>query len=270
MANFVSQKSQRRTSILRRTSSTSIESNDLPSMHNSNASSPSKFLFVHGKCSEDFRLAMKDSVEDCILQFNDEKPIYVPPTSTFNGENRINSNVRFERRRSSAKSNNSLSFPAIAMATTRIRHSIVLQRLSINQNISEEVTTVSADSNNLTNEIRSNANQNPKFDKNYLYSSRKKQKDFRISDLVMLGPEPFADVFQLPRSSRSIVSSRMTTRSQAQTETTHHRSVEEKYIELEHVKQDLFHRYLWTKKPQVSCRIRPLPSYTRSHSTFIK
>ncbi|CAF5221838.1 unnamed protein product, partial [Rotaria magnacalcarata] len=39
---------------------------------------------------------------------------------------------------------------------------------------------------------------------------------------------------------------------------------DEKNNDLDRIKQDLFHRYLWTQKPQVSCRIRPITSYARS------
>lgn len=86
------------------------------------------------------------------------------------------------------------------------------------------------------------------------YSShRDRQKDYRLSDLVMLGPEYFRDVFSLPRP-----------RSQKQ----HRTSKTVPLTELELIKKDLFHRYLWTQKPQVSCRIRPLSTYTRD-TTFV-
>jgi hypothetical protein len=64
----------------------------------------------------------------------------------------------------------------------------------------------------------------------------------------MFGPEYFSHVFNLPRQRKS--------------------KIDEKLTELDRIKQDLFHRYLWTKNPQVSSRIRSLPTFTRN-STFI-
>ncbi|CAM4842921.1 unnamed protein product [Rotaria magnacalcarata] len=96
-------------------------------------------------------------------------------------------------------------------------------------------------------------------------SYRDRQKGYRLSDLVMLGPEYFAHVFNLPRTSRYAMQA-----SSRQRSTTQQRKnkTDEKNNDLDRIKQDLFHRYLWTQKPQVSCRIRPITSYARS-TTFV-
>ena len=96
-------------------------------------------------------------------------------------------------------------------------------------------------------------------------STLQRQKDYRLSDLVMFGPEYFAHIFHLPRPSRSTTQPTVRRRSRSEHPTT---LVEDRYYELDCIKQDLFHRYLWTQKPQVSCRIRPSPSHSRS-STFV-
>jgi hypothetical protein len=87
-----------------------------------------------------------------------------------------------------------------------------------------------------------------------ILSYRDRQKDYRLSDLVMFGPEHFSHIFNLPRNQ---LQSRQ-----------RNRKSKEKLTELDRIKQDLFHRYLWTQKPQVSCRIRSMSTYTRS-STFV-
>jgi hypothetical protein len=78
----------------------------------------------------------------------------------------------------------------------------------------------------------------------------------------MRGPEYYAHIFNLPRTSR--YASQSTSSSQCLSTDQHSQKTEEKYNELDLIKQDLFHRYLWTQKPQVSCRIRPISTYTRS------
>ena len=82
---------------------------------------------------------------------------------------------------------------------------------------------------------------------------RDRQKDYRLSDLVVFGPEYYRHVFNLPHQhSQDSKRYRKTMPS----------------TELDRIKQDLFHRYLWTRKPQVSCRIRPLSTYSRT-TTFV-
>ena len=99
-----------------------------------------------------------------------------------------------------------------------------------------------------------------------VYSSyQQRQKSFRLSDLVMHGPEYYAHIFNLPRSAR--YPTRSPSRQRAHT-ARDHPNFDSKYDELERIKQDLFHRYLWTQKPQVSCRIRPISTYTRT-ATFV-
>jgi hypothetical protein len=75
----------------------------------------------------------------------------------------------------------------------------------------------------------------------------------------MRGPEYYAHIFNLPHKSR--YSTQSTSRQSSQ-------KTKEKYNELDLIKQDLFHRYLWTQKPQVSCRIRPISTYARN-TTFV-
>lgn len=98
-----------------------------------------------------------------------------------------------------------------------------------------------------------------------IYSSyQQRQKSFRLSDLVMNGPEYYAHIFSLPRSAH--YPTRPPSRQRART-ARNHPNFDSKCDELERIKQDLFHRYLWTQKPQVSCRIRPISTYTRT-ATF--
>ena len=99
------------------------------------------------------------------------------------------------------------------------------------------------------------------------YSSfQQRQKSFRLSDLVMRGPEYYAHIFQLPRTSR-YPPTRTSSRQRANT-ARDGQHYDNRSDELEGIKQDLFHRYLWTQNPQVSCRIRPISTYTRS-TTFV-
>ena len=181
--------------------------------------------------------------------------------------------------RNSSTNNFSLSTAALAAtASTRMRHQLVQQRFSLGEDISEESldqhTIMEEPPNTLNNgsegqskrpsihpdeSITPNLNMTsfslPAFrtTKNSL-TYRDRQKNYRLSDLVMYGPEYFAHVFNLPRNQSS--SNR---RNNKKTEPP---------TELERIKQDLFHRYLWTQKPQVSCRIRPISSYFHS-STFV-
>jgi hypothetical protein len=180
--------------------------------------------------------------------------------------------------RSSSTNNFSLATTALAATSvTRMRHQLMQQRFSVGENISEESIdqqTIFEEPPNTTNNgseaqskrpslhpdesIAPNLNMTslslPAFPtaKNSL-TYRDRQKNYRLSDLVMFGPEYFAHVFNLPRNQSS---SRR-----------RHSKKTETLTELERIKQDLFHRYLWTQKPQVSCRIRPMSSYYRS-STF--
>ena len=188
------------------------------------------------------------------------------------------------------------SVSTVAMAATsasRIRHQLVPQRFSFSENISEETsdvqTTVVAGPTPTMVELESEHGLGhpeetishpsnfdafsqslggcpPKLPSNLMHLSyRDRQKAFRLSDLVMHGPEPFAHVFNLARPSRSLAT-RASTRQRSTTVQPKSKTAE-KYDELDQIKQDLFHRYLWTQKPQVSCRIRPMSSYKRS-ATF--
>jgi len=178
---------------------------------------------------------------------------------------------------------NNSSLPGTALSVTpaaRMRHQLIKQRSSLVKGISEESTDQQTSIiKNIESEgqskrpsilndelISPNPNLNglsaslPAFNY-YLIPSAKtpmsyhdRQKDYRLSDLVILGPEYFAHIFNLPRNHST------SRRRESKTK--------EKLTELDRIKQDLFHRYLWTKKPQVSCRIRPMSTYTRS-STFV-
>ena len=191
---------------------------------------------------------------------------------------------------------NNFSLPTAAMAATsvsRMRNHLMQQKFSLNENISEEATdlqtTVEPIQNPITIEPDSEHPQilqeepinhpsnvdtlpqsppsahrkTPSASTHITYRDR--QKDFLLSDLVMLGPEYFAHIFNLPRQSRYTV--RTPSRQRSSTQQRRNRTAE-KYSELDRIKQDLFHRYLWTQKPQVSCRIRPMSTYTRS-TTFV-
>ena len=190
------------------------------------------------------------------------------------------------------------SLPTVAMAATsatRIRHQLVPQKFSFSENISEETsdvqttievgptpTMVEVDSEHVINHPEETISHPSNFDalsqsiscsRPKLSASpahlsyRDRQKDYRLSDLVMLGPEHYAHVFNLSRPSRS-VTTRASTRQQRSTTADPKNKTAEKYDEFDQIKQDLFHRYLWTQKPQVSCRIRPSSTYTRS-TTFV-
>ncbi|CAF4635070.1 unnamed protein product [Rotaria sp. Silwood1] len=196
--------------------------------------------------------------------------------------------------RTSQTSNFSLSNTALTITSaSRIRHSIVQPKFSLAENISEEAidvqTTIEQIQNPLTTEpdsehphisqeesvtrqsnndtssqSLSNSHRKPPSTPTHLLY-RDRQKDYRLSDLVMLGPEYFAHIFNLPRTSRYATQTSIRQRSSTQQG---RNKPSDKYSELDRIKQDLFHRYLWTQKPQVSCRIRPISTYTRS-TTFV-
>lgn len=170
-------------------------------------------------------------------------------------------------------------------AAARMRHQLAQQKFSVDENISEEVveqestvvqpsTIVKAiephfyaesshllrdetivqinkpDAASLSLPAFPNCVPSAKTTRSY----RERQKDYRLSDLVMLGPDYYRDVFNLPR--RPSPSSRPKNKTA------------EKLSDIDRIKKDLFYRYLWTQKPQVSCRIRPLSTYARN-ATFV-
>jgi hypothetical protein len=55
----------------------SIDANETPQPPVSKSTAATKVLMVNGKCSEIFRSALENSVEDCILQYGDENAVYV-------------------------------------------------------------------------------------------------------------------------------------------------------------------------------------------------
>lgn len=133
-----------------------------------------------------------------------------------------------------------------------------------NNTIQEEVQIIPLESD-ISSQIFTPVHQ--KLPSARTYSSyQQRQKSFRLSDLVMHGPEYYAHIFNLPRSARC--PTRPSSRQRART-ARNHSNFESKYDEFEAIKQDLFHRYLWTQKPQVSCRIRPISTYTRA-ATFVR
>ncbi|CAF1637996.1 unnamed protein product, partial [Rotaria magnacalcarata] len=179
---------------------------------------------------------------------------------------------------------NNLSLPSTALVATtavRMRHQLAQQRFSIEDDISEEATdqlsnvlqapitddieqtekppiireeTISPiikhDTISLSLPVFPNCVPSARTHKCY----RDRQKDYRLSDLVMLGPEYFRHVFNLPRPRSQSVQRK--------------NKAAEKLSDIDCIKKDLFHRYLWTQKPQVSCRIRALSTYTRG-TTFV-
>ncbi|CAF0729842.1 unnamed protein product [Didymodactylos carnosus] len=114
-----------------------------------------------------------------------------------------------------------------------------------------------------------------------------RNKDYLLSDLVLFGPEYFSHVFNLTRSSRyapvphKTVPDKITNTNQPLSKRVStsksmpklkvqrvKQKKSENVTELDRIKQDLYHRYLWTLKPNVSCRIRPPSSYSRN-ATFV-
>ncbi len=164
-----------------------------------------------------------------------------------------------------------------ATTAARLRHQLVQQKFSLVENISEESTEqqTTIEQPPITTNIEAEGpieypsgspdrplSPNPRLFSLPIFpisaktqmSYRDRQKSYRLSDLVMYGPEHFAHVFNLPR--QATVSRQQSTKPP------------KKLTELDRIKQDLFHRYLWTQNPQVSCRIRPMSTYIRS-STFV-
>ena len=292
----------------------------------SSKSAPTKVLLVNGKCSEIFRSALENSVEDCILQYADENAVYVAksgqaiPLPAGNAQHSVlslreqSANMRQSaksgRRRNSinlynplpqlgSARSNTFPLPVTALAATtatRMRHQLVQQKFSLEDDIFEETTieqfpssaaleaeeqvilpsiAVEEDSPSTGQRVTSHAASPVRLSQPAIPSRksqltyRDRQKSYRLSDLVMLGPEYFSHVFNLPRPipahRRSLP--RTQTRSSGKRQQQQRNKTAEKYDELDEIKQDLFHRYLWTQKPQVSCRICPLSSYTRS-ATF--
>jgi hypothetical protein len=283
---------------------------------------PVKVLVINGKCSKIFKSTLEDCVEDCILEFPGENSVYVSKagqaiqipagskqTYLKDPNSNVNQSAKSNRRRSSitqfnipqisgvrTNQTNTFSLPTVALTATsvsRMRHQLMQQKFSLNENISEEATdfqtTVEQIQNPVTTELdvenphipreetvthQSNFDpspQSPSSSHRKLPSApahityRDRQKDYLLSDLVMLGPEYFAHVFNLPRASR--YTAQTPTRQRSSTQQRRNKTAE-KYSELDQIKQDLFHRYLWTQKPHVSCRIRPMSTYTRS-ATFV-
>ncbi|CAF3686770.1 unnamed protein product [Adineta steineri] len=229
---------------------------------------PIKVLTINGKCSHIFKSALEECVEDCILEFpDDQDSIYVSKSRETiqipneNNRNSINTrsshqyNAQTQIGSGRTSTTNNLVLPSVNLATSaRMRHQLV-------NNISERKSSTtpkkfqSERPSILPNELISSKSIPemtsaslplfPSNKKNKSYHDR--QKNYRLSDLVMLGPEYFADVFHL----------------------SHHPYRTTTKTELDRIKQDLFHRYLWTQKPQVSCRIRPLSIYTRTRTLII-
>jgi hypothetical protein len=209
----------------------------------------------------------------------------------------ILSSIRMQHRRDSitnsipisnvrCQSSNTFSLPTLAIAATsatRIRHQAGLHKFSLIENISEEtnnmqsvplaITTVTSNepesnystltseqitSNTLNVDCQSKSSVRP-----ITVSHRDRRKNYRLSDLVMRGPEHFAHIFNLSRLSNSTCSTKGKSHSSMKSK---QNKASDDYDKFEQIKQDLFHRYLWTQKPQVSCRIRSMSAYTR-HST---
>ncbi|UJR26978.1 hypothetical protein I4U23_008285 [Adineta vaga] len=190
--------------------------------------------------------------------------------------------------RISQTSNISLATTAFSvLSAVRMRHQSIQPRFSVAENISEETNdiknaipveydstqspllhelTVSRQSNiDVFSRVSSPAHRKLPLTSTYK-SYRNRQKDYRLSDLVMLGPEYFTHEFNLPRTSRHRTSTSSKRPSQSEQKSN---KIVEKYEKFEEIKQDLFHRYLWTQNPQVSCRIRPMTTYTRSATSVI-
>ncbi|CAF0879815.1 unnamed protein product [Rotaria sordida] len=196
--------------------------------------------------------------------------------------------------RTSQTSNFSFSNTALTITSaSRMRHQLIQSKFSPVEDISEEATDlqtiieqvqkplitetdcehphisqeeiITRQSNNdtLSQSISNSHRKIPSARTHLSYSDR--QKVYRLSDLVMLGPEYFTHIFNLPRTSR--YATQTSARQRSSTQQGRNKPAD-KYDELDRIKQDLFHRYLWTQKPQVSCRIRPISTYTRS-TTFV-
>ncbi|CAF1158291.1 unnamed protein product [Adineta steineri] len=202
-------------------------------------------------------------------------------------------------KRASQTSNISLATATLSTTTAlRTRHSTTQQRFSLAENISEEIVDLQKSTEQLQNPIinepdsenrnllkeeisshhsnvdilsRSQTPLHRKMPSASAYKSyRDRKKDYLLSDLVMLGPEYFTHVFNLPRTTRTArPRTQASTKQQRSTSQQRYNKTIEQYNEFDQIKQDLFHRYLWTQKPQVSCRIRPMTTYTRSTTSVI-
>jgi hypothetical protein len=289
--------------VKRQSSNLDVNDSPLSPTKQLNEQIPIKVLVINGKCSKVFKSTLEDCVEDCILEFpNEHNSIYVSKTGQAIqiplGSNRNSiislkeqgtisrQSIKSTRRKNSTNQYNSLpqmgsartslinnlSLPTTTLAATtatRMRQQLVQHKLSFAENISEETTEHQTSVDPIEPESQSqrpslfpdeptsptfNPNMTsfslPSFASHRITSAKTpiSKKDYRLSDLVMLGPEYFADAFNLPRSRIHKMSAKST--------------------ELDRIKQDLFHRYLWTQKPQVSSRIRPISTYTRS-TTFV-
>jgi len=278
-----------------------IDVNDLSALESKQ--SPIKVIVVNGKCTEIFKSSLEDCVEDCILEFPEEQnSVYVSKSGQVTqipiGSNRnfiallreannsARQSAKSTRRRNSINQHNAqqqmsgtrtnatsnFSLPTVALAATtaaRTRHQLVQQKFSLVEDISEEQTiilqpprtpmiepgivqaehpsillpddsispVVNPDTSSFSFPSLPSAKRHVSY--------RDRYKDYRLSDLVVLGPEPFTHIFNLPRHHSQL------------------RQRDNKLTELDQIKQDLFHRYLWTQKPQVSCRIRSLSTYAR-------
>lgn len=260
-----------------------------------------KVLVFNGKCSKVFQSTVEECVEDCILEFPFENnSVYVPKSGPAipvpigshrqslastreNSPGRIPSSRRRNsitqspvNPRNSATNHFSLPTAALVVSTaTRMRHPHAQQRFALDDDISEESTeqrtiiepipAINIESEEISKPhsvtvLNERTSPNLAAFSLPIFPSAKtpmsyqqRQKDYRLSDLVMYGPEYFAHVFNLPRTPSRLSS----------------RRINPNLTEMDRIKQDLFHRYLWTKNPQVSSRIRPLSAYTRS-STFVR
>lgn len=236
---------------------------------------------MNGTCSEIFRSALENSVEDCVLQYPGDKAVYVAksgraiPIPAGNVQSSVQSlrepsaptrpSTKSAARRptslnhspphiGSARQQNPLTPSAVA--ANRMRQQLVPQKFSSLGQDSFEETTIeqfpkSTSDIPAASPVRLTRFSHPVLPtkKTSQSSYRDRQKNYRLSDLVMLGPEHYAQEFNLPRASKP------------------RRKAQGEMNELDRIKEDLFHRYLWTQKPQVSCRICPISAYTRS-ATF--
>lgn len=250
---------------------------DYPRKSSRQIDDPIKVLVFNGKCSKVFKSTLEECVEDCILEFPSERnSIYVSkpgqsmPVPLGSNRYSINSlretsatttirqSARSNRQRNSANTNLSLT------SAVRLRQ----QKFSVSEDIVEDLNEQQANTPRILAEkiterpsIYSEQILSPLGKRNLslLYSpsvplmktstmARDRKRNFRLSDLVMNGPDYYASVFHLPRQPTIKNLDNLS--------------------EIDRIKQDLFHRYLWTQKPQVSCRILPISPYTRC-STFV-
>ncbi len=310
----------RRGSITGRQSLSMIDANENKQIKQQ---TPIKVLVFSGKCSTIFKSTLEECVDDCILEFQGENPIYIPKAgqsiqkSILNKQtgnyylkeshSNLNQSARLSNRRRSSitqfnnpqivgirtSQTNNLTLTTAALtatSATRMRHQVAHPLV---ENITEETTTdsqttiqdptttIEPDSDNPQVSQEETLSHPSNFDtlsQLFLPSHRKlpsapvhssyrsRQKNFRLSDLVMNGPEYYAHIFNFPRIPR--YTTQTPSRQRSSTRQKQRIKTEDKYTELDRIKQDLFHRYLWTQKPQVSCRIRPMSTYTRS-TTFV-